>query len=218
MSREGVVHHSQFIILNYFPMARPKGPTLTRSAIVDAAIAVLRSDGQLGLGINRVARELGIQPPSMYNHVKGNDDLYRLVALYGWQQFLAYAEAALEPGLLKPTMTSREQLMAVALSYRQCAKDYPELLTIATSHRMSLDDVEFATLYEGVMQLYTNALLPWGFSESDIIHSARMFNAAYCGYAQLESNRIFQRSQSLDESYEWMIVRLIDALEQQKSA
>ena len=99
-------------------MARPKGATLTRAAILNAAIAVLRSDGQSGLGINRVARELGIQPPSMYNHVKGNDDLYRLVALYGWQQFLAYAEAALEPTILKPMMTSREQLMAVAASYR----------------------------------------------------------------------------------------------------
>ena len=192
-------------------MARPKGLTLTRSAIVNAAMAVLRSDGQSGLGINRVARELGIQPPSMYNHVKGNDDLHRLVALYGWQQFLTYAETA-----LKPMMTSREQLMAVAGSYRQCAKDYPELLTIAASHRMSLNDVEFATFYQGIMQIYSNALTPWGFSESDIIHSARMLNAAYCGYAQLEQNHIFQRSQSLDESHEWMVIRLIDALEQQK--
>ncbi len=194
-------------------MARPKGLTLTRSAIVNAAIAVLRSDGQSGLGINRVARELGIQPPSMYNHVTGNDDLHRVVALYGWQQFLMYANTA-----LKPTMTSREQLMAVASSYRHCAKDYPELLTIAASHHMTLEDVEFAKLYQGIMQIYTNALTPWGFSESEIIHSARMFNAAYCGYAQLEQNHIFQRSQSLDESHEWMVMRLIDALEQQRSS
>lgn len=192
-------------------MARPKGLTLTRSAIVNAAIAVLRSDGQSGLGINRVARELGIQPPSMYNHVAGNDDLRRLVALQGWRQFLTYAETA-----LKPMMTSREQLMAVSSSYRHCAKDYPELLTIAASHHMTLEDVEFAKLYEGILQIYTNALTPWGFSESDIIHSARMFNAAYCGYAQLEQNQIFQRSQSLDKSHEWMVMRLIDALEQQK--
>ncbi|MCX5962342.1 MAG: TetR/AcrR family transcriptional regulator [Cyanobacteria bacterium] len=199
-------------------MARPKGSTLTRSAIVNAAIAVLRSDGQSGLGINRVARELGIQPPSMYNHVTGNDDLHRVVALYGWQQFLTYAETALKPTVLKPILTSREQLMAIASSYRHCAKDYPELLTIAASHRMTLEDVEFARLYKGIMQIYTNALTPWGFSESDIIHSARMFNAAYCGYAQLEQNYIFQRSQSLDESHEWMVMRLIDALEQQRSS
>jgi hypothetical protein len=43
-----------------------------------------------------------------------------------------------------------------------------------------------------------------------------MLNASFFGYAQLEINGIFQRSQSLDETYEWMVLRLIDALEQQK--
>jgi AcrR family transcriptional regulator len=192
-------------------MARPKGPTLTQTSILEAAIEVLRSEGESSLGINRVARQLGIQPPSMYNHVKGNEDLYRLVALHGWQQFLTYAKAA-----LKPKMTEREQLIAIALSYRQCAKSYPELLSIAASHRMSLEDQEFADLYSSIVQLYRNALIPWGFNEIEIIHSARMLNASFFGYAQLEINGIFQRSQSLDETYEWMVLRLIDALEQQK--
>ncbi len=192
-------------------MARPKGPTLTQTSILEAAIEVLRSEGESSLGINRVARQLGIQPPSMYNHVKGNDDLYRLVALHGWQQFLAYAQASLNAG-----MTGHEQLVAIALSYRQCAKSNPELLSIAASHRMSLEDQEFADLYTSIVQLYANALIPWGFNEIEIIHSARMLNAAFFGYAQLEINGIFQRSQSLDETYEWMVLRLIDALEPQK--
>jgi AcrR family transcriptional regulator len=192
-------------------MARPKGPTLTQTSILEAAIEVLRSEGESSLGINRVARQLGIQPPSMYNHVKGNQDLYRLVALHGWQQFLTYAKAA-----LKPEMTGRSQLIAIALSYRECAKSYPELLSIATSHRMSLEDHEFADLYSSIVKLYRNALIPWGFNEIEIIHSARMLNASFFGYAQLEINGIFQRSQSLDETYEWMVLRLIDALEQQK--
>lgn len=192
-------------------MARPKGPTLTQTLILEAAIEVLRSEGESSLGINRVARQLGIQPPSMYNHVKGNDDLYRLVALHGWQQFLVYAQAALKPG-----MTEHEQLMAIAHSYRECAKNNPELLSIAASHRMSLADQEFANLYSSIVQLYANALMPWGFNETEIIHSARMLNASFFGYAQLEINGIFQRSQSLDETYEWMILRLVDALEHQK--
>ena len=192
-------------------MARPKGQTLTRTSIIEAAIDVLRSEGESSLGINSVARKLGIQPPSMYNHVKGNNDLYRLVALHGWQQFTTYAQASLKPG-----MTGRAQLIAIALSYRQCATDHPELLSIAASHRMDLEDQEFADLYNSLVELYVNTLTPWGFSEIEIIHSARMLNASFFGYAQLEINGIFQRSQSLDETYEWMVLRLIDALEQQK--
>lgn len=192
-------------------MARPKGPTLTLTSIIEASIDVLRSEGEASLGINRVARQLGIQPPLMYNHVKGNNDLYRLVALHGWQQFTTYAQTSLKPG-----MTGRAQLIAIALSYRQRAKDYPELLSIAASHRMDLADHEFADLYNSIVELYANALTPWGFSEIEIIHSARMLNASFFGYAQLEISCIFQRSQSLDETYEWMFLRLIDALEQQK--
>lgn len=192
-------------------MARPKGPTLTLTSIIEASIDVLRSEGESSLGINRVARQLGIQPPSMYNHVKGNNNLYRLVALHGWQQLTTYAQTSLKPG-----MTGRSQLIAIALSYRQCAKDYAELLSIAASHRMDLADHEFADLYNSIVELYANALTPWGFSEIEIIHSARMLNASFFGYAQLEINCIFQRSQSLDETYEWMVLRLIDALEQQK--
>ena len=192
-------------------MARPKGQTLTQTAILEAAIAVLRSEGESSLGINSVARKLGIQPPSMYNHVKGNHDLYRLVALHGWQQFLTYAQTA-----LNPEMTGRAQLIAIAHSYRDCAKHHPELLTVAASHRMDLADHEFADLYNSIVQLYANALIPWGFSEVEVIHSARMLNASFFGYAQLENNGIFQRSQSLDETYEWMVLRLIDALELQK--
>ena len=192
-------------------MPRPKGPTLNQDSIVGAALSVLRSQGLSGFGLNSVARQLGIKPPSMYNHVNGNDDLYRLVALYGWRQFLSYARSA-----LRPNLDSREQLILIAASYRRCAQDYPELLTIAMSHRMTLKDSEFAELYEGIVQLYADALLPWGFDETKIIHAARMFNAALAGYSQLENNHIFQRSQSQNESHEWMTLRLIDALEQQK--
>lgn len=189
-------------------MPRPKGPTLTRGSIVEAAIAVIRSEGEAALGINRVARQLGIQPPSMYNHVAGNDALYRLVALEGWQAFLTAAKAA-----LKMDMDSRAQLLAIAMSYRQCAKQNPELLAIAASHRMNLEDSEFSQLYNGIVQLYAAALRPWGFSDTEIIHTARMLNAAFCGYAQLENKAIFQQSLSLDETYDWMILRLIQSLE-----
>jgi AcrR family transcriptional regulator len=193
-------------------MPRPKGPTLNQDDIVKAALLVLRSQGPARFGLNSVARQLGIKPPSMYNHVKGNDDLFRLVALYGWQKFLSYARSA-----LNPEMKGREQLVAIAASYRRCAQDYPELLTIAMSHRMILEDLEFAQLYEGIMQLYTNVLGPWGFDEVQIIHAARMFNSALAGYSQLENNRIFQRSESQDASHEWMILRLVDSLEQLRS-
>lgn len=56
-------------------MPRPKGQTLTQKVIVEAAIACIQKEGESALGVNRVARELGIQPPSLYNHIAGNEEL-----------------------------------------------------------------------------------------------------------------------------------------------
>ena len=53
-------------------MGRPKGQTLSVAVIVAAAIACLEREGDSALGVNRIARLLGIQPPSMYKHFDGN--------------------------------------------------------------------------------------------------------------------------------------------------
>lgn len=190
-------------------MARPKGPTLTQKDIVEAAIAVLQKDGAAALGVNRVARELGIQPPSLYNHVAGNDGLFRLVALAGWQRFLEFAQRH----LAKAT-TSAEILRAAAYSYRDCARQNPELLAIASNHGLSLDDAEFVAVFEAIVTIYRTALTPMGFDNDQIIHAARMLNAAFFGFAQAEKAGIFVMPQSLDESYTWMVDRLIASLEQ----
>ncbi len=188
-------------------MPRPKGPTLTQRDIVEAAIAVVQRDGEAALGVNRVARELGIQPPSVYNHVAGNDALYRLVALAGWQCFLEYAQRA-----LLTAKGSAAMLRAAAYSYRDCARDHPELLAIASSHAMSLDDAEFVAIFKEILQIYRAALTPLGYREAEIVHAARMLNAAFFGFAQAEKSRIFVMPQSLDDSYEWMVVTLIATL------
>jgi AcrR family transcriptional regulator len=193
-------------------MARPKGPTLTQKDIVAAAIAVLHKDGQAALGVNRVARELGIQPPSMYNHVSGNDALYRLVALEGWRRFLDYARRD-----VAQATDSRSILRAAAFSYRDCAQQHPELLAIASSHAMSLDDTEFVVIFQEILDIYRTALAPMGLSPDQIVHAARMLNAAFFGFAQAEKARIFLMPQSLDDSYEWMVTTLIAALEQKYS-
>jgi AcrR family transcriptional regulator len=239
-------------------MARPKGPTLTQKDIVDAAIAVLQKDGAAALGVNRVARELGIQPPSLYNHVAGNEGLFRLVALAGWQRFLEYAQrdlaqvsarksttgksatsksATSKSATSKSTtgksatsksatgksatgksatgkpVTSADMLRAAAYSYRDCARQNPELLAIASNHGMSLDDAEFVAVFEAIVGIYRTALAPLGFNDDQVIHATRMLNAAFFGFAQAEKAGIFVMPQSLDESYTWMVDRLIEALE-----
>ena len=63
-------------------MGRPtKENSLTRQDVIEAAIACIEKEGTSALGVNRVARELGIKPPAIYKHLQGNAELKKAVAL-----------------------------------------------------------------------------------------------------------------------------------------
>lgn len=82
-------------------MARPRTPLLSPARIADAALALV--DAGRPFGVNAIARELGVTPSSLYNHVTGRDEIVelmrgRLVDRYrldrgdaSWDEFLTQA-------------------------------------------------------------------------------------------------------------------------------
>ena len=60
-------------------MPRKLGPQITLEDIVSAAAAVLARDGYEGLTMRAVAAQIGVRAPSLYWHVKGKEDLSRLL-------------------------------------------------------------------------------------------------------------------------------------------
>jgi AcrR family transcriptional regulator len=52
-----------------------KPVTLTRERIVDAALGLIDRDGISALTMRRVAEELGVRAPSLYNYVRSKDEL-----------------------------------------------------------------------------------------------------------------------------------------------
>ena len=61
-------------------MPRPKSPLLSRSTIIAAALALIDAEGLAALSTRRLARELGVSGPSLYNHFPTKDDLLEAVA------------------------------------------------------------------------------------------------------------------------------------------
>jgi AcrR family transcriptional regulator len=62
--------------------ARPQSrrrPTLTREAIVEAAISVADAEGIDAVSIRRIATELGVRPMSLYTHIDRKEDLFDLM-------------------------------------------------------------------------------------------------------------------------------------------
>ncbi|MGK8509562.1 TetR/AcrR family transcriptional regulator [Nocardia asiatica] len=56
-------------------MARPRRPLLTRDRIIETALALVDAEGLAAVSTRRLATELGVQGPSLYNHVRTKDDL-----------------------------------------------------------------------------------------------------------------------------------------------
>jgi AcrR family transcriptional regulator len=60
-------------------MVRPRQPMLSRQRIVDAAMAIIDADGLDGLSTRRLAKELAVQAPSLYNHFGTKDEILEAV-------------------------------------------------------------------------------------------------------------------------------------------
>jgi AcrR family transcriptional regulator len=189
-------------------MPRPKGQTLTQKDIVEAAIACLQKEGESGLGVKRVARELGIQAPSIYNHFSGNEALRRAVVLEGWRRFLdVYFQNT------EGIEDRRELLKTAAYTYRDCARSSPALYTVVTNHPLQLDDPEFALIIQRLVAFYGKVLGKFALSQDELIHAARMFNSTLHGFVLADKAGLFLFPQSVDDSFEWMVETLISAIE-----
>lgn len=56
-------------------MARPARPVLNRQRIVAAATAIIDAEGLAALSTRRLARELRVQAPSLYNHFATKEEI-----------------------------------------------------------------------------------------------------------------------------------------------
>ncbi|MET7903493.1 TetR/AcrR family transcriptional regulator C-terminal domain-containing protein [Streptomyces sp. NPDC005336] len=61
-------------------MARPRKPLLSRERIVAAALGLVDSEGLAALSTRRLAAELGVSGPSLYNHFTTKDEILDAVA------------------------------------------------------------------------------------------------------------------------------------------
>lgn len=61
-------------------MARPRKPLLSRERIVATALALVDAEGLQTVSTRRLAAELGVSGPSLYNHFRTKDEILDAVA------------------------------------------------------------------------------------------------------------------------------------------
>lgn len=190
-------------------MGRPvKEKSLTRQDVINAAISCLDQEGETALGVNRVARELGIKPPAIYKHLDGNAALKRAVALTIWQQYIEWCHQQTE-GLKDP----HALLQAGGQATRNFAKSHPERYRTMTQFQLKQGDLETAPLIQEVFSFLKRVLQPYNLSESKLIDAMRTINAAITGFIALEQAGLMTLERSADASYQVMLDALVVAIQ-----
>jgi AcrR family transcriptional regulator len=146
--------------------------------------------------IARVAGELGVRPPSLYNHVDSREALLRAIARTGYDDLLAaLTDAAVG-------RAGADALRALAAAYRRYAHDAPGRY-LATQR--ALPGEPGAAAVVGVL---ARVLAAWGLTGDAEIHVLRAVRSALHGFVVLEQTGGFGLDVDRDASFE----RLVDLL------
>jgi len=185
-------------------MPRKGRVRLDKNAVVRAAVDLVNAEGIAALTLSRLAEELGIQTPSLYNHVNG---------LPGLQRELAVLNARLLADRLGEAAIGKsgtELFMAVAQAFRDYVKEYPGLYmsTLRSSGKQTIQDKDLMHEEQRALKIGMTAMASLGLQEEDAIHALRAFRSTVHGFATLEVAGGFGLPQDCDESFR----RLVDAL------
>lgn len=83
--------------------------------VTDAAVAIADADGIEAVTIARVAADLGVRAPSLYNHIEGRAELIAAIARRGYVE----ATAALRSAAVG--RSGPDAVRAIAIAYRAYA-------------------------------------------------------------------------------------------------
>ncbi|WP_028801683.1 MULTISPECIES: TetR/AcrR family transcriptional regulator [Streptomyces] len=103
-------------------MARPRKPLLSTDRIVDTARALVDAEGLAAVSTRRLAAELGVSGPSLYNHFRTKDQILEAVA--------DSVSAQVDLTMFEDGREWRTALHDWAVSYRAALRDHPNIVPV----------------------------------------------------------------------------------------
>ena len=103
-------------------MARPRKPLLSTDRIVETARALVDAEGLAALSTRRLAAELGVSGPSLYNHFRTKDEILEAVA--------DSVSTQVDLSMFEGDRDWRTALHDWALSYRSALRDHPNIVPV----------------------------------------------------------------------------------------
>lgn len=174
---------------------------IDKDIVVEAAARLMNAEGVEALSLGRLAKMLGIQTPSLYNHIHGLDGLRRELALLNTR--LLYERLAHSAiGKSGPAAA-----MAIALAYRDHIREQSGvyLSSLRASGSQEIVDAELQQGEARVVEVALAVIASFGLRGDDALHAARGLRSLVHGFATLEVAGGFGLPLDLDESFRRLV-------------
>ncbi|MBI3943831.1 MAG: WHG domain-containing protein [Chloroflexi bacterium] len=182
---------------------------LDTAIVVKAAADLVNTAGIEALSLSRLAGQLGVQTPSLYNHIHGLPGLYRELALLNAR--------TLEDRLSRAAVgkSGPAALMAVAQAYRAYIKESPGLYmaSLRASGTQTPVDVELQAAETRIVEVALAVVASLGLQGDDALHAVRGLRSVVHGFATLEVAGGFGLPLDCDESFRRLVQMLIHGLQ-----
>jgi AcrR family transcriptional regulator len=186
---------------------------LNQASVVAAAAQLLNMAGPERLTLSRLAEHLGVQTPSLYNHIDGLPGLYRELALLNVRLLGSRLGDAVIGKSGPPA------LRALARAYRDYIKESPGLYlaSLRPSISQAMPDPELQAAEERVVQIGLAVLASFGLRGEEGLHALRGLRSLVHGFATLELSGGFSLPLDCDESFRRLVEMFIRGLQQAPS-
>jgi AcrR family transcriptional regulator len=178
---------------------------IDRSAVVAAAGRIVDADGPEAVTLTRVAADLGVRPPSLYNHIECHGALMRALGIQAVEELAAAITGA-------AVGRSREDaLRAVAVAYRAYALEHPGRYAL-TVRAPAPGDAEAEKAAAAAVTPLVAILAGWDIEGDDAVHLVRVIRSALHGFVSIEMSGGFGLPLDLDRSFDLLVDSLVAAI------
>jgi AcrR family transcriptional regulator len=179
---------------------------LDRGRVLDAA-AGLADGGLEQVTFARLAQQLGVRAPSLYNHVNGRAALLQMITLRGLQE-LTEAIATAAAG-----RSGEEALRATGHAYRAYALAHPGTYDATLAPGGEADEAVREAAGR-LLEMIAAILRGWRLEGEQAIDAIRVIRSALHGFVTLERAGGFAMERDTDASFERLLDTLVVGLQQ----
>ena len=168
---------------------------LTTEIVMDTAMKIADKEGLGQLTLSRVAEELGVRTPSLYEHVEGLDGLIKHLRLKGFRLLSQQLQRSVIG------VSGDDAIRGFADSFRHFVKEHPAVYSLTVESDIR-DGEEIQSAAEEIIDTIQAVLKSYGIDKEQLVHATRYLRSVMHGFISLEMFGGFGLKVSIDESFD----------------